>query len=56
MNKTPTGARFIVASRKCRTKALSKPVPKILKLILKQIQSIHEKSHFYPNYKKFWVV
>ena len=43
---------FIVASRKCSTKA----VTKVFKLIFKQTQSFHEKSHFYSDVKKFWVV
>ena len=56
MHKTSTGARFIVACRKWSTKALSKAVTKAFKLIFKQIQIFHENSHFYSDYKKFWVV
>ena len=41
--------KFIVATRKCST-------TKAFKLILKQIQSFHEKSHFYSDCKKFRVV
>ena len=41
MHKTTTGARLIVASRKCSINALSKA----LKLFFKKIQCFHEKSH-----------
>ena len=56
MHRTPAGARFIVTSRKCNIKVLSKAVTKAFKLVLSQIQSFHEKSHFYFVYKKFRVV
>ena len=56
MHRTPAGARFIVTSRKCSIKVLSKAVTKAFKLVLSQIQSFHEKSHFYFVYKKFRVV
>ena len=56
MHKNPTSCRFIVASSKCSTKPLSKGVSKIFKLIFNQVQSFHDKSTFYANYKKFWVV
>ena len=35
---------------------MSKAVTKVFKLIFKKIQSFHEKSHFYFDSKKFWVV
>ena len=56
MHKNPIGHRFIIASSRCSTKVLSKEVSKAFKLIFKQIQSFHDKSKFYSNYKKFWVV
>ena len=56
MHKTPTGATFLVATRKCSSKVKPKSATKAFKLILKQIQSFHEKSHFYSDCKKFWVV
>ena len=31
-------------------------VTKAFKLNFKQIQNFHEKSHFYSDYEKFWVV
>ena len=56
MHQTRTGARFILVSRKCSTIALSRAVTKTFKLIFTQIQSFHEKSHFYYSYKNFWVL
>ena len=54
MHKTQTRARFIIASNKWGTKALSKA--EVFKLILKQIQSFHETSHFSSDYKEIWVI
>ena len=56
MHKTPTRARFLVSSIKCSKKTLSKSVTKAFELIFKQIQSFHEKSLYYSDYKIFWVV
>ena len=53
MNRTPTGARFIVASRKCSKKTFSNAVTRDFKSIFKQTQTFHEKSHFYFDYKMF---
>ena len=57
MHKTPTGARFLVASRNCSTKTSSKEViKKAFKLIFEQVQSFHKKSYFHSDYKNFWAV
>jgi hypothetical protein len=56
MHKTPTGARFIIASKTCSTKKISKSVSNAFKVILKQIENFHHKSTFYSQYKKYWVV
>ena len=55
MHKTSTGKRFIVPSKKCSTKALSKGVINALKLVFNQIHSFHKKSHFYSDYKNLCV-
>ena len=52
----PSRARFIVASTVCSTKPVSNIVSIIFKKIFQQIQNFHFKSHFYKNYKKFWVI
>ena len=41
---------------KCSTKALSKAVTKAFKLIYKQIQNFHGRSHFYFDYKSFEII
>ena len=56
MHYTPSRARFIVSSAKCSTKPLSHIVSNTFKLIFKQIQSFHDKSKFYKNYNRFWVI
>ena len=56
MQKTPSGARFIVASSACSTKPLSKAMSFVFKLIFEQIQQFHLKSRFYSSIHKFWVV
>ena len=56
MHKTPIGARYIIASKACSTKKISKSVSNAFKVILKQMENFHHKSTFYTNYKKYWVV
>ena len=56
MHKTPIGARFIIASKTCSTKKISKSVSSAFKVIQKQIENFHHKNTFYTNYKKYWVV
>ena len=56
LHKTPIEARFIIASRKCSTKPLSKAVSKVFKLIQSQMENFHKKSKFYNRYRKFCVV
>ena len=46
MHKVAIGAGFIVASKKCSTKLISKGVSKAFKTIVHQIQSFYDKSHF----------
>ena len=55
-HKTPTGARFIVASSNCSTKPLSKVISSVFKLIFDQVNHFHLKSKFYSNLNMFWVV
>ena len=56
MHYSPPRARFIVASSACSTKPLSKVTSLIYKKIFNQVQSFHEKSTFYGNYNRFWVI
>ena len=41
LHKKPTKARFIIASKHCSTKPLSKAVSSVFKLIYAQIESFH---------------
>ena len=56
MHKAPIGWRFIVASKDCCNKPLTKVVSCVFKMIFKHAESFHKKSLFYNNYNKFWVV
>ena len=56
LHKNPIGFRFIVASKACSTKPLTKVVSRIFKMIFAHVESFHNKSRFYSSFKKFWVV
>ena len=56
MHKHPCGKRFIIASKICSTKQLSKSVSSVFKLIYHQIENFHKKAKFLSNYNKFWVL
>jgi hypothetical protein len=56
MHKNPSGFRFIIASKTCSTKPISKSVSSAFKLIYKQVESYHANSKFFANYNKFWVL
>ena len=56
MHYNPPRARFIVASSACSTKPLSKLASSIFKHIFNQVRNFHEKSYFYKNYNRFWVI
>jgi len=56
LHKNPSKARFIIASKHCSTKPLSKTVSSIFKLIYMQIENFHKKAKFMSHYNKFWVL
>ena len=56
VHKDPPGARFIIASKQCSTKKISKSVSSAFKLIFHQIENFHKKAKFLSNYNKFWVI
>jgi hypothetical protein len=56
MHYSPPRARYIVASSSCSTKPLSRIASLLFKKIFHQVQSFHEKSTFYSNYNRFWVI
>ena len=56
MHKNPSGCRFIIASKTCSTKPISKSVSSAFKLIYKQVETYHANAKFFANYNKFWVL
>ena len=56
LHKNSVGSQFIIASKNCSTKPLSKAVSNVFKLIYSQIENFHRKSKFLSNYNKFWVL
>ena len=56
MHKSPTGHRFIIASKHCVTKPISKAVSSIFGLIQNQVENFHAASKFDKHYNKFWVI
>ena len=56
MHYTPSRARFIVSSAKCSTKPLSRVISNTFKCFCNQIRNFHDKSKFYKNYNRYWVI
>jgi hypothetical protein len=47
MHKNPIGSRFIIASKNCSTKPLSKIISSAFKLIYRQVEAFHTNSKFF---------
>ena len=56
LHKTPVKFRFIIASKRCTTKVLSKHVSSVFSLFQRQIETYHSKAHFYSGIKLNWIV
>ena len=56
MHYNPPRSRFIIASSSCSTKPLSKIASSIFKHIFNQVRNFHQKSYFYKNINRFWVI
>ena len=54
LHKSPVGSWFIIVSKNCSTKPLSKVVFNVFKLVYSHIENFHYKSKFLSNYNKFW--
>ena len=52
MHKNPTGAHFIIASKTCSTKQISKSVSNFFKLADSQIENFNKNATFLSNYSK----
>ena len=56
MHKSPIGARFIIASKKCALKPLSKNITSAFKLLYKSVEKYHSKSKSYSGVNSFWII
>ena len=56
MHKNPSGARFIIAGKKCVSKQLSKHVTSAFQLSYNQIETYNKKTYFFSGTKTFWVI
>ena len=56
MHKTPIGSRFIIASKFCTVKELSKKVTAAFKLLYKAVECYHHKSQYFSGINSFWVI
>ena len=56
LHKNPVGFRFIIASKRCTTKSLSKNVSSAFSLFQRQVDRYHKMAHFYSGVKTYWIV
>ena len=56
LHKNPVKSRFIIASKHCTTKRLSKNLSSIFTLFQKQIDTYYAKAHFYSGIKSYWII
>ena len=55
MHKSPVGSRFIIASKTCANKILSKHVTAAFRLFYDSLRVYHDKIRFFSGIKTFWV-
>ena len=56
LHKSPVKFRFIIASKCCTVKQLSKNISSIFSLFSKQIETYNKKAHYYTGIKSYWIV
>ena len=56
LHKNPDKFRFIIASKHCTTKHLSKDVSSIFSLFDKQIAAYNKKARYYSGINSYWIV
>jgi len=56
LHKNPVKFRFIIASKQCTVKKLSKNISSIFKLFSDQIDSYNKKTHYFSGIKSYWVI
>ena len=56
LHKNPTGVRFVIASKICFAKQISKYVSNVFKLLYSQIGNFHKNAKFLSSFNRFWVL
>ena len=56
LHKNPVKFRFIIASKYCTIKHLSKNISSIFSLFNKQIETYNKKSRYYSGIKSYWII
>ena len=56
LHKNPVKFRFIIASKYCTLKGLSKNISSVFRLFTKQIETYNRKSHYYSGVKSYWII
>ena len=56
MHNNQVGASFIIGSKICFAKQISKSVSNIFKLVYSQIENFYKNARFLSNYNKFWAL
>ena len=56
LHKNPVKFRFIIASKHCTLKHLSKNMSSIFSLFNKQIETYNRKAHYYSGVKPYWII
>ena len=56
LHKNPVKFRFIIASKQCTVKPLSKDISSIFSLFNKQIERYNKKAHYYSGIKSYWII
>ena len=56
LHKNPVKFHFIIASKQCTVKKLSKNISSIFKLFSDQIDSYNKKTHYFSGIKSYWVI
>ena len=56
MHKNPTDSRFIIASKICSTKQISKSVSNVLSSYTLKFKILKKNTKFLSNYNKLWIL
>ena len=56
LHKNPVKFRFIIASKQCTIKHLSKNMSSIFSLFMKQIETYNRKARYYSGINSYWIV